>query len=81
MKTSLKSLALLAALTYPCVAFAEFFGARLPSDLDAGTLVGAFSILLLGLISVADYSRRPRSRLARASAGNSAACEIHRLAA
>ncbi|ACB75188.1 hypothetical protein [Opitutus terrae] len=80
MKSS-KTLALLAAISVPCLAIAEFFNIRILSALDGGTLIGLFSLVLLGLISVADYSRRSRITMARARCGHSAACEVLRLAA
>lgn len=81
MKTSLKSLALVTAIAFPCLAFSEFLGAQFFARLDGGALIGAFTIVVLGLISAADYSRRSRIALARARCGGSACCEINRLAA
>jgi hypothetical protein len=81
MKASMKTIALLAALSYPCVAFAELVGIPTSINLSVDGLFGLFCVALLGLITVSDYTRRSRMAVARARAGHSAACELHRLAA
>lgn len=58
MKTTIKVIALLIAAGYPCVAFAEFAGASIPSALNAENALIAFSIALAVLLMIGDYSRR-----------------------
>ncbi len=80
MKTSLKLIALLIAAGYPCVAFAEFLGAPVPSAINAENVVALFSAALVGLLMIGDYSDR---RTFSVEAANNAAIkeEKHRLAA
>jgi hypothetical protein len=80
MKTSLKLIALLLAAGYPCVAFAEFLGARVPSVINAENTVALFSAALVALLMLGDYARRRTFSVATA---NELAFkhEKHRLAA
>lgn len=82
MKTSLKITALLLAASFPCVAFAEILGADLPVPFSVESTAALFSLLLLGLTLVSDYSRRSNSAFSRSYArlvdGKG---ETHRLAA
>lgn len=81
MKSSLKTIALLLALSYPCVAFAEIVGFSLPLSLGVEGLFGLFCVTLIGLISAADYSRRARLASVRPRVGHRAVSECNRLAA
>lgn len=81
MKPTLKALSLLLATAYPCLAYAEFLGARITPAADAGTLTGFFAIVLLGLIAVSDYSRRLRLAAIRRRTRPICGSECHRLAA
>lgn len=81
---SLKLLALSLAAGYPCVAFAEFAGARVPHVLNGENALAAFSFALLGLLMVSDYSRRfraPAIALESCCDDHRASDETHRLAA
>ena len=83
MKISLKITALLLATTFPCVAFAEILGAKIPAVLDIEYAAPLFSLLLIGLTLIGDYSRRSTRSLTSRTA---VACaqpnrETHRLAA
>ena len=82
MKTSLKITALLLAASFPCVAFAEILGANLPAPLNVEYTASLFSMLLIGLTLMSDYSRPSRSAFSRSYArfveGKG---ETHRLAA
>ena len=62
MKTSLKLIALLLAAGYPCVAFAQFVGAKVPAFINAQNTVGIFTAVFVGLMLIKDYSR-PRLTL------------------
>ena len=57
MKTSLKLIALLVAAGYPCVAFAQFVGARIPAFINAQNTAGVFTAVFVGLMLIEDYSR------------------------
>ena len=82
MKTSLKITALLIAASFPCVAFAEILGASLPAPLNVEYTATVFSMLLIGLTVIGDYSRQPRSALSRSYARFAEGKgETHRLAA
>lgn len=82
MKTSLKSIAVLLAAGYPCVAVAEFFGISVPSVFTNEIALGIYTALLVGLIMLVDYSRRPYPRVARCvPPAPRAGGERHRLAA
>lgn len=83
MKT-LKLLALAISAGYPCVAFAEFAGARVPHVLNGENALAVFSVALLGLLVVSDYSRRfraPAVALDPCCDARRASDETHRLAA
>ncbi len=82
MKTSLKLIALVLAAGYPCLAVAEIFGAKLPTVLNFESVATLFSLLLIGLTLVGDYSRRSSS-LASPIVGTGVQPnhETHRLAA
>ncbi len=89
MKTTIKIIALLAAAGYPCVAFANFFGASLPASLNLETFGAVFVVALASLTFISDYSRRYENRLnrtacrrpANANCGHGKAANTHRLAA
>lgn len=88
MKTSLilKSIALLFAVGYPCVAFAEFLGAHVPSSVNAETSLAVFAAAVIGLTLGADYARRPSPLTAtlsgkKATPANRTSPERNRLAA
>lgn len=88
MKTTMiiKSLALVLAAGYPCVAFAEFLGARLPASINFENSLTAFSALIIGLTLAGDYARRNRVCVASVPTSSPApvaksAREHHRLAA
>jgi hypothetical protein len=82
MKTSLKITALSVAVSFPCVAFAGMLGANVPAVLTVESSATMFSLLILGLTVVSDYSRRSRTALSQSYekfvAGKG---ETHRLAA
>lgn len=80
MKKSIKLLALVLATSFPCVAFAQILGAPVPASLSVENMVGAFSLLLVGLLLVTDYS--PRARIRSVTLSSPArSTETHRLAA
>jgi hypothetical protein len=81
MKTSLLCLVLVVATGYSSLAFAASAGSRFASLVTAENLTGGFSIVFLGLIFVADYSRRTRLSRPKISASDRARREAHRLAA
>ena len=81
MKITTKITALFLAATFPCAAFADILGAKLPAAFQLENAVMLFPILLIGLIAVSDYSRRFRTLKAANSATADATCETHRLAA
>ena len=82
MKTSLKITALLLAASFPCAAFAEIFGADLPAPLNVENAAMLFSMLLIGLTLIGDYSRSSRSAFSRSYARFAESKgETHRLAA
>lgn len=58
MKNTIKVIALLIAAGYPCVAFAEFLGASIPSVVNGENALGMFTAVLAVLLVVGDYSRR-----------------------
>lgn len=58
MKTTIKVIALLIAAGYPCVAFAEFLGAPIPSAINGENALAAFTAVVAVLLMVGDYSRR-----------------------
>jgi hypothetical protein len=78
MKSSLKVLSLLLAISVPGALFAQFNGAHLPSTTDAGALFIAFVATLTILTIVSDYTRSPR-RLRLPQARGSAHAEIIQL--
>ena len=57
MKTSLKLIALLLAAGYPCVAFAQFVGAKVPAFINAQNAAGVFTAVFVSLMLIKDYSR------------------------
>jgi hypothetical protein len=59
MKTTIKVIALVIAAGYPCVAFAEFLGAPVPSIINAESALGLFTAALAVLLMIGDYTRRP----------------------
>ena len=61
MKISLKITALFIAATFPCAAFADILGAKLPTAFQLQNVPVAFAVLLLGLTLIGDYSRRGRT--------------------
>jgi hypothetical protein len=64
------------------VAFAGFFGVSLPSAFTSEIALGAYTALLVGLIMLVDYSRRPYPRTTGCtSAAPRTGGERHRLAA
>jgi hypothetical protein len=82
MKTSIKITALFLAASFPGVSFAEILGAPIPAVLNVETVSIAFSLLVLGLIGVGDYTRRMRPlRAAPVVAPTAPRPETHRLAA
>lgn len=84
MKTTIKLFAFLLAAGYPCVAFAEFLGARVPSTLNVENVVGLFALAVTALILISDYSRRGVRTIslpATAPAMGRRTHECHRLAA
>jgi hypothetical protein len=82
MKTSLKLIALVLAAGYPCLAIAEVLGAKLPAVLNFENVATLFSLSLIGLTLVGDYSRRPSSLASRSAiAPTEPNHETHRLAA
>lgn len=82
MKTSLKITALLLAASFPCSAFAEIFGADLPAPLNVENIATLFSMLLISLTLIRDYSRSSQSAFSRSYARFAEGKdEIHRLAA
>ena len=88
MKTSLilKTVALLPAVGYPVVAFAEFLGARIPAAINAETSLAVFAAAIVGLTLMSDYGHSPRRRaFAKASVASPLAAgtspERHSLAA
>ena len=87
MKTAIKVIALLIAAGYPVVAFAEFLGASVPHALNAENALAAFSVALVALLMIADYSPRRLTKRTPHVAGYSALAtparkrESHRLAA
>ena len=82
MKNSLKITALLLAASFPCVAFAEILGAKVPAVLNVENTATLFALLIIGLTVVTDYSRRSRTALALSySKFVEGKGESHRLAA
>jgi hypothetical protein len=82
MKTSIKITALLLAASIPTVAVAEILGANVPAVLNVEYTATAFSMLIIALTIISDYSRRSRTALAHSYANFVAAKgESHRLAA
>jgi len=82
MKNSLKITALLVAASFPCVAFAEILGAKIPAVLNVENTATLFALLIIGLTVVTDYSRRSRTALAESySKFVEGKGESHRLAA
>jgi hypothetical protein len=82
MKTPLKITALLLAASFPCVAVAEVLGVNVPTFLNVENTATLFSLLLISLTVIGDYSSRSRLALSRSystSAQNKG--ETHRLAA
>ena len=65
MKTSIKITALFLPAPVPTVAFAEILGANVPALLNVENTATAFSLLIIGLTMIGDYSRRCRSSFAR----------------
>ncbi|MEO6004925.1 MAG: hypothetical protein ABIZ04_03715 [Opitutus sp.] len=84
MKISLKLTALFIAAAFPCAAFADILGAKLPSAFQLQNVPVAFAILLLGLTLIGDYSRRGRTLKLEVVGGSTAKKArgfTHRLAA
>jgi hypothetical protein len=82
MKTSLKFTVLFLAASYPCMAFAEMLGAKVPAVLNVENVATLFSLLLIGLTLISDYSRRSRPLASRVTvACTQSYRETHRLAA
>ncbi|HTO04687.1 MAG TPA: hypothetical protein VL069_13340 [Opitutus sp.] len=82
MKTSLKTTALVIAAAFPCAAFAQILGANLPAPLTVENTATFFSMLLICLTLVSEYSRPSRSAFARNYARfTEGKGETHRLAA
>jgi hypothetical protein len=65
MKTSLKALSLLLAVSFPTALFAHFAGAAIPATLDVGHVFAAFVTSLTLLIVFSDYSRASRLSIRR----------------
>ena len=78
MKTSLKNIVLLVAATFPFAAIAQVLSTHVFVVGQVESLVTLFSLLVLGLTVVSEYSRAPRRRLMEVNAAKS---ETHRLAA
>ena len=82
MKTSIKITALFLAVSFPCIAFAEILGANVPAVASVENTATLFSLLIIGLTVVSDYSRRSRTALSQSYAKFVAGKgETHRLAA
>ncbi len=84
MKTSLKTISLLlVAASFPCVAFAELAGGRIPVVITAENLISVFSIVSIAVIVGLDYTRGQRRRSVSLAPASSAQVrrESHRLAA
>jgi hypothetical protein len=82
MKTSIKIAALFLAASVPTVAFAEILGANIPAILNVENTATAFSLLIIALTVISDYSRRSRSAFSRGYSDFVAGKgESHRLAA
>ena len=83
MKTFLTVSALVLAAGYPCVAFAESFGLRVPAFVNPNAVVTIFSLALFALLALGDYARRPRtlSQPLLDRAPSKRRRETHRLAA
>lgn len=79
MKTSLKNIVLLVAATFPFAAIAEVASARAFVVGHVESLVTVFSLLVLGLTVMSEYTRAPRRPLRAVSCGVKS--ETHRLAA
>jgi hypothetical protein len=58
MKTLLSLISLITAAGFPCLAFAELAGARLPASVNAETALAVFATSSLLLIALFDYTRR-----------------------
>ena len=58
MKTLLRFISLVTAAGFPCLAFAELAGARLPASVNAETTLAVFASSSLLLIALFDYTRR-----------------------
>jgi len=86
MKTSLKFIALLVAASYPVAAFAQFVGATIPAAVNAQNVASVFTVVLVGLMLLKDYSpRRPSLAITTAPVivppAHAFACRADRLAA
>ncbi len=84
--TAIKSIAFTIAAGYPCVAFAKFFGAQVPSYINLENTVSVFSATLVVLMLITDYTRRakvltPVAPVTPVACTNPRTCESHRLAA
>lgn len=77
-----KILALLTVVSLPSVALAQVAGVSLPASVTAEAVIGTYTAVILGLLLIGDYSRRPRIALKSAApCATRATTETHRLAA
>ncbi len=82
MKTTIKVIALLIAAGYPCVAFAEFLGAPIPSAVNGENALAAFTAVVAVLLMIGDYSSRSLAHsTTRCTRTHLRKRESHRLAA
>jgi hypothetical protein len=87
MKTTLKLVALVIAVGFPIVTFAEFLGAPIPAFVNAEEALLAFSFAIGGLLLMRDYTSalpalKSDYRVRRSSAyGIRRNAEVSRLAA
>lgn len=78
-----KVLALLTVVSLPSVALAQVAGVPMPASVTAEAVIGTYTAVILGLMLIGDYSRRPRISLKSATrcTAPAATSESHRLAA
>jgi hypothetical protein len=82
MKTSLQITALFLAASFPGLAIVEILGANLPAVFNVSNVATVFSLVLIGLVVVGDYSRRTRLlRVPTTCTNTKPNRETHRLAA
>lgn len=81
MKTSLKVIALLLAVSVPSALAIELAGVELPAGADTGSLFGAFVVALVGLTALADYARPNAVGSIRATSHRLSCKAAHPLAA